>query len=178
MTSAESFIRYYSLSNKAKFSGQTCSDNEFLSDFLVFVPKILADLQYHIDHRQLDEFYESLPQLKFLVEYSDDLNRYWFLLRAYSGGLKRLLEKETVQHAMEVYLYYHQRYGARRIFKQDNWFEKKRWQFLDRLIDVEDAKDLAIFMEQVMEELIENFQYYKNSLLRFHREVKEIVDAN
>ncbi|MCW0483564.1 hypothetical protein [Gaoshiqia sediminis] len=178
MTSAESFFRHYSLSNKARFSEESCSDNEFLSDFLVFVPEVLADLQDNIDHRQIAEFYKNLIHLKFMVEYADDLNRYWYLLRAYSGGLKRLMDKQTVQHAMEVYLYYHHRYGARRIFKQENWFENKRWQFLDRLIDVEDSKGLAIFFEQVTDELSENFQIYKNSLLRFHREVKKIVDAN
>lgn len=178
MTPAERFVRNYLQSfNKAGNIEKVAHENEFLIDFIAFVPETIADLQYNIEHQQIDDFYNNLTSLKFLVEYSDDLNRYWYLLRALAGGIKRLLEKETVQHAMEVYLYYHQKYGGRRIFKQDNWFENKRWQFLDRLIDIETPRELMTFIEDEMRELNEYFRVYKNELLQFHNEVKDIVNS-
>ncbi|WP_423127345.1 hypothetical protein [Gaoshiqia sp. Z1-71] len=182
MAAAESFVRHY---NKSLFKAVNKKDetplrgkNIFINEFLIYVPEILDELQQYIDSSQLHNFYIKLNNLKFLVEYADDLNRYWFVLRAYSGGLRKLMEEKTVRHSLDVYLYYYLKYGKRRILKDENWFEHKRWEFLDQLTKVDDENELAAFINRMMESLDQYFQVYKNELLRFHSDVKKIIEAD
>ena len=181
MAAAESFVRHYnkSLFKAVNKKGETPlrGKNIFINEFLIYVPEIMDELQQYIDSSQFHNFYIKLNNLKFLVEYADNLNRYWFVLRAYSGGLKKLMEEKTVRHALDVYLYYYLKYGKRRILKDENWFEHKRWEFLDQLTQVDDENELSSFINRMIDLLDQYFQVYKNELLRFHADVKKIVEA-
>ncbi len=179
MTSAESFVKYFNKTyikipaNKLKPPEK--NENEFLNEFVAYIPEIVYELEDHIKNREINRFYIKLKNIKFLVEYSDELNKNWYLIRAYSGGLKRLMEKPDTHHAMQVYLYYFQKYGDRRLLKDENWFEEKRWQFLDELLDVENDKMLRTFIKAKTHLLNEYFQIYKTELLKFRSEVMKLM---
>ncbi len=178
MESAENFVRYFNKSFIRILNEKRSPEkrnNYFLSEFVELIPKITQEMQMHLDQRQLSSFYLKLNSLKYLIEYSDDLNKYWFLLRAYSGGLKRLTDVQTLENAQNVYLYYRQRYGDRRILKDENWFEEKRWHFLDQLIRVENDDSLRLFIDSSIRTLNEYFFIYKTELLNFRNDVDKLI---
>ncbi|MGQ8338276.1 hypothetical protein ACUNWD_17110 [Sunxiuqinia sp. A32] len=179
MNSARTFVNYftssYHLAKGVKKKGSTLR-NEFLEEFVVYIPEIIEELEGCIQNNDVSTFYHKLNNLKFLCEYTDTINRYWYLLRAYSGGLMRLADCPNQQKAVEVYIYYYNKYGGRRILKDENWFENLRWKFLDQLIEVEDDKELYVLIDDTYLSLAKFFDIYKTELLNFLQSVKEIIN--
>jgi len=142
-------------------------NNQEFHSLLDGIKKTLAKLQRYIECMDLQSFYQQIEELKYLIEYSDELNKNWYMIRAYSGALARLLEKKTPEHAIEVYTYYEQTYGGRRILRDENWFEQNRWEFLDELKSVSSLEKLDSFVEKRTKKLNGFFQAYKSELLIF-----------
>ncbi len=142
-------------------------NNQEFHDLSDEIKNTLATLQGYIDSMDMQSFYQKIEDLKYLIEYSDELNKNWYMIRAYSGALARLLEKKTAEHAIEVYSYYEQTYGGRRILKDENWFEQNRWEFLDELKSINSMEKLDSFVEKRTKKLNGFFLAYKSELLIF-----------
>ena len=84
--SALLFKEFYeaSFNKEADQSVSQKNVEEFIADFIHYTPIKLELLESYLKVGKIDFFYNSLNDLKYLVEFSDDLNRYWYLLRAYS----------------------------------------------------------------------------------------------
>ena len=105
MNSAKSFVEFYQTSFKSEVSediAQKLSD-DFFADFIYYTPIKLDLLESYLKAGQIDYFYKSLADFKYLVEYSDDFNRYWYILRAYSGALSKLKDNLTVKGSKKIY---------------------------------------------------------------------------
>lgn len=120
--------------------------NAFLCDFVVYTPQKLQLIGSFALAGNFYAAYHSLPDLKILNAFSDELHRYWLLLRAYSGALTRLRENYSVTGAKNLYVYYFGKYGQRRVHRIDHWFEKQRWEFLDELAAIFTESDLDHFL--------------------------------
>ena len=70
---------------------------EFFADVIHHTPIKLELLDSHLKAGRIDYFYQLLSDFKYLVEFSDSLNRYWYLLRAYSTALSKLIADHSVQ---------------------------------------------------------------------------------
>lgn len=176
MTPAERFCKYFN--HEYKFSVDETSPenrNEFIEEFIMHVPDIIDELETNLIKHEIHEFYIKIKNLKYLCEYSEEFNRYWLLLRSVSGGLKRILDEPTLDHASEVYIYYYSNYGGRRKLRHKNWFENHRWEFLDKLADIGDDDDLNDFILEKIDALSSYFQLYKKELNFFILELKKLV---
>ena len=175
MTQVESFLE--SLKN-IDFKGNTPTKDpiskDHLNECLQSIIDLLPKFEEQINNRQMNDFYEGINQLKYLIEYSDGLNKNWYLIRACSGALRRLLRDTSIQNTTNVYSYYETKYGRRRILRHENWFEQQRWEFLDDLKTIDQEEKLNRFLDKSMKQLNEYFQTYKNELLLFIEEVKTI----
>ena len=177
MTPAERFIKYFNTAYTIKEGNEPAKiTNEFLDEFVMSVPEIIEELEKHLLKHEISDFYIKIKNLKYLCEYSEEFNRYWLLLRATSGGLKRLLEEPTVDHATEVYIYYYSMYGGRRKLKDENWFENLRWDFLDTMADMRTDDELNEFILEKIESLSSYFRLYKKELEFFIIELKKLIN--
>ena len=176
MNTAKSFMDYFeaSFQNEADRKQAALLSKYFFSDFLYCTPLELEMLGTYLNDGHIDAFYRSLLNLKYLVEYSDNLNRYWYLLRAYSGALAKLKSEQTVKGSKKLYLYYFEKYGDRRILRNEHWFEKKRWEFLDELQSVYTEKDLSNFLRKYYLILLDTMKTYNFYLSNFMRDLRKL----
>jgi hypothetical protein len=172
MTAAERFYNYFRSEYGKGPEGN--SGNEFVNEFILQTPEVIDELETNLFKHQISDFYIKIKNLKYLCEYSEEFNRYWLLLRAISGGLKRLLDDPTQKHATDVYIYYYSNYGGRRKLKDENWFEGHRWEFLDKLAEIKNDDELNEFILGKIDLLSNYFQLYKKELEYFIIELKKL----
>lgn len=146
--------------------------SEFFRNFILSVPRKIDLLESYVKSGRMADFYNLLSDLKYLIEYSDDLCRYWYFMRGYSGALAKLKADKTVKGAKKLYVYYFDKYGDRRTIKDEHWFEKKRWEFLDELQSIYSDYELDLFIEKYTFQLIENFEIYCSFLRAFVNDLK------
>lgn len=173
--SAKSFKAFYEASFKAAENAMAQKlSNEFINDFIYYTPIKLEILQSYLKVGQIDTFYNSLGDLKYLIEFSDNLNRYWYLLRGYSGAIAKLKDNRTVKGSKRLYGYYFEKYGDRRQLRDEHWFEKKRWEFLDELNAIFNEDELEIFVLKYQRILSESFEIYVSFLMIFINDLKKL----
>ncbi len=178
MNSEENFILNYRRSFIKTFGIQYAEEGEGLfTTFLNALPSILSDMQTDINLRNISDFYLKLSRFKHFIEYSDILNTHWYVLRAYSGGISRILEKPTVDNSQDVFYYYYKKYGDRRLLKDENWFEKKRWDFLEELVEIKDNQQLESFIKDKIEIINQYFDEYKAEVIRFTSHMDRILKS-
>jgi len=176
MNSARSFKEYYDATFQKeddKALAQKLSD-EFFADFIHYIPIQLDTLDSLLNSGQILSFYQALADLKYLIEFSDNLSRYWHLLRAYSGALSKLKADQTVKGSKRLYSYYFENYGDRRMLRNEHWFEKKRWEFLDALHAIYSEHELHDFMQNYHQVMVENYKIYQSFLLVFVNDLKNL----
>lgn len=176
MNSARSFIEYYEASFKAEAGIEKSRQltDQLCSDFIIYTPVTLELLETYLNAGQIEYFYKSLTDLKYLIEFSDNFSRYWHLLRAYSGALSKLKTDRSVKNSKKIYYYYFARYGDRRILRNEHWFEAKRWEFLDELQTIYTEDELEIFILKYQQILSENLKIYVSFLMAFMIDLKNI----
>lgn len=176
MNTAKPFKEYFeaSFQSEADQKQAMLLSRHFFTDFLHCTPLEIDSLMTYLNDGHVDMFYKSLLNLKYLVEYSDNLNRYWYLLRAYSGALAKLKADQTVKGSKKLYLYYFEKYGDRRILRNEHWFEKKRWEFLDELQAVYTEKDLSNFIKKYYLILFDTMKTYSFYLSVFMKDLKQL----
>jgi hypothetical protein len=176
MNSARSFKEYFETSFK-KEEDQLNAEKlmqEFFADFIYYTPIKLESLESYLAVGKIDYFYNSLADLKYLIEFSDNLNRYYYLLRAYSGALSKLKSDQTVKGSKKLYSYYFSKYGDRRMLRKEHWFEKKRWEFLDQLQSVYTEAELFAFIVKYQKVLSETLKIYQSYLFVFINDLKKL----
>lgn len=172
-SAAQSFVEFFESS--FQLAGELSAHDQtqlFLADFIHFTPQKLELLESLIDSGNLEYFYVSLADLKYLVEFSGDFSRYWYLMRAYSGALYKLQENYSVKGSKKVYCYYFDKYGGRRILKDEHWFEEKRWEFLDELSDIFSEEELGKFIAKYQQVLRKNLSEYRAVVMAFIKALK------
>lgn len=176
MKSAKSFKEFFEASFKDEVNQTEAKKllDDFIADFIHFTPIKLELLESYLIAGHFDLFYKSLDDLKYLIEFSDNLSRYWFLLRAYSGALAKLKADQTVKGSKMLYSYYFEKYGDRRMIRNEHWFEKKRWEFLDALQEIFSDHELENFIHKYDRILVENFEIYASFLLVFIKDLQRI----
>lgn len=173
--SAKSFKAFYEASFMS--AGHDLSRklaDEFINDFIYYTPIKLEVLQSYLNVGQIDTFYNSLGDLKYLIEFSDNLSRYWYLLRGYSGALAKLKANQNVKGSKKLYGYYFEKYGDRRSIRHEHWFERKRWEFLDELNAIFSDDDLEIFVLKYQRVLAENMEIYVSFVMAFINDLKKL----
>ncbi|MDP2334934.1 MAG: hypothetical protein Q8N05_00495 [Bacteroidota bacterium] len=176
MYSASSFKEFFEASlagEKGQANSKQLSE-EFFSDFIHFTPIHLELMELYLSTGHIDLFYKSLADLKYLVEYSDSLNRYWFLMRGYSGALSKLKANQTIKASKKIYGYYIKKYGGRRLIRNEHWFEKQRWEFLDELQLICTEDELEEFIRKYQQIMSENFKIYVSFLRVFINNLKNL----
>ena len=176
MNSASSFKEFFE-SNYQKELDQLSAQKlskEFFADFIHFTPLKLELLESYLNTGHIDYFYQSLTDLKYLIEFSDDFNRYWHLLRAYSGGLAKLKANQSVKGSKKLYPYYFDKYGDRRMLRNEHWFEKKRWEFLDELASIFSEDELEAFILKYQKMLADNLNVYIAFVQKFVQDLQYI----
>jgi hypothetical protein len=148
--------------------------SEFFTDFIHYTPIKLELLGSYLKAGRIDYFYQSLSDLKYLVEFSDSLNRYWYLLRAYSSALSKLKADLSVKNAKKLYSHYFEIYGDRRTLRNEHWFEKKRWEFLDELQLINREDELSVFIGKYQQVLSENLKIYESFIMTFVNDLKKL----
>jgi len=148
--------------------------SEFFTDFIHHTPIKLELLDSHLKAGRIDYFYQSLSDFKYLVEFSDSLNRYWYLLRAYSTALSKLKADCSVKNAKKLYSHYFEIYGDRRMLRNEHWFEKKRWEFLDELQFINREDELSEFICKYQQVLSENLKIYVSFITTFIADLKKL----
>lgn len=172
---ALSFKTYYEESfSKEDQSVSKKLATAFFTDFVHYTPIKLELLDSYLKVGRIDYFYQSLSDLKYLVEFSDSLNRYWYLLRAYSTALSKLKANHSVKNAKKLYSHYFEIYGDRRTLRNEHWFEKKRWEFLDELQLINREDELSDFIFKYQQILSENFKIYVSFLMTFIADLKKL----
>jgi len=174
MNTAKWFIEYFEASFKDDSDQQRAQrlSREFFADFLYFTPIKLELLQSYLTIGQIELFYKSLIDLKYLIEFSDNLNRYWHLLRGYSEALSKLKADQSVKSSKKLYSNYFDRYGDRRAIRKEHWFEKKRWEFLDELHSIYTEDELNSFIYKYQQILAENLEIYVSFMMVFINELQ------
>lgn len=173
--SALSFKSYY----EGSFSKDDQSESkklaaEFFAEFIHYTPIKLELLDSYLNTGHIDYFYQSLSDLKYLVEFSDSLNRYWYLLRAYSSALSKLKADQSVKNAKKLYSHYFEIYGDRRMLRNEHWFEKKRWEFLDELQLIYREDELSDFIFKYQQVLTENLKIYVSFIMDLIADLKKL----
>jgi hypothetical protein len=180
MNTARFFLEYYESSFKNEFNqknGNKCS-NEFISDFIYFTPIKIELLGSYISAGQITLFYKSLIDLKYLIEFSDNFNRYWHVLRGYSETLSKLKEDPSVKNSKRLYCSYFEKYGDRRTIRNEHWFEKKRWEFLDEMNCIYTDEELQKFIQKYLQVLSENFKIYLSFLKIFINDLQKLQSVS
>jgi hypothetical protein len=174
MNSASSFIEFYEtsfLKGENPNQAQKLAE-QFFADVVYYTPLKLEMLESYLFGGHIDLFYKSLTDLKYFIEFSDDLSRYWHFLRAYSGALSKLKDDLTVKGAKNLYAYYYSTYGDRRVLRDEHWFEKKRWEFLDEMQNIFSEDELKYFFLKYQHILAENLIIYTSSLMMFIKDIE------
>jgi hypothetical protein len=176
MNTARSFIEFYEASFRNDYNPEKAKIlmDKFFSDFIHFTPMKIELLGSYLAEGKITLFYRSLIELKFLIEYTDNLNRYWHMLRGYSEALAKLKENQTVKNSKRLNYLYFEKYGDRRTIRNEHWFEKRRWEFLDELNLVYTEIELQIFIWKYLKVLEENFEIYKSYMLLFVDDMHKI----
>ena len=167
MKSAKSFKEFYEASflmGENPDQAQKLAE-QFFSDFIHYTPIKLEVLESYLSGGHVDLFYKSLTDFKYLIEFSDDLNRYWHLLRGYSGALSKLKNDLSVKGVKNLYAYYFSKYGERRVLRNEHWFEKKRWEFLDEIQNIYSEDELKSFFLKYQLIMTENLKTYTSLLM-------------
>lgn len=170
MLQVENFLKNIHITPSAsqpKPVSMTVSERKYLDHLIDSVKASLSFMQESLEKEDIPSFYESLSNLKFFIEYSDELNKNWHIIRAYSGALARINNNASLKNASTVARYYELKYGGRRILRSENWFEHQRWDFLDELQTVNTAPALQKFIDKRTKKLNESFQIFKSELLIF-----------
>ncbi len=180
MKTATAFKAYFesSYTKEDDRSGALKLSQEFFKDFIQFTPIELELLESYLAAGHIDHFYKSLADLKYLIEFSDNLSRYWFLLRGYSGALAKLKTEQTVKGTKKLYSYYFDKYGDRRILRNEHWLEKRRWDFLDELQAIYSEDELEYFIRKYQQILADNLTVYVSFMMAFIVELKNIQHAD
>lgn len=176
MNSASSFKEFYEssfLKGENPKQAKKLSE-DFFADFVHYTPLKLELLETYLSGGQIDQFYMLLPDLKYLIEFSDDLNRYWHLLRAYSGALSKLKNDLSVKGSKNLYAYYFSKYGDRRFLRNEHWFEKKRWEFLDEIQSIYSEDQLRQFYAHYQRIAIEIMKIYTSFLMLFIKDLENL----
>jgi hypothetical protein len=175
MNIARPFKEYFEASfmNELDHNQASKLSADFFADFFYCTPLELELLVSYLNDGHVDQFYKSISNLKYLVEYSDNLNRYWYLLRAYSGALSKLKSDMSVKGSKKLYLYYFNKYGDRRMLRNEHWFEKKRWEFLDELQLIYTNEDLSKFIHKYHQVLTESMNIYSSFLMAFIKDLRK-----
>lgn len=174
MNTAKWFIEFF----EASFKNDSDQDRaqrlsqEFFTDFIHYTPIKLEMLKSYLTQGQIELFYKSLIDLKYLIEFSDNLNRYWHLLRGYSEALSKLKADQSVKSSKKLYSNYFDRYGDRRTIRNEHWFEKKRWEFLDELHSIYTEDELSAFIYKYQQILSENLEIYVSFMMVFINELQ------
>jgi hypothetical protein len=175
MNSAKSFIEFF----EASFAGESDEQNamklsgEFFAEFIHQTPLKLKLLEAYLAEDHIDLFYKSLIDLKYLIEFSDNLNRYWHLLRGYSEALAKLKANQSVKGSKELYCCLFDKYGDRRAIRNEHWLEKRRWEFLDELQSIYTIDELRTFIQKYQRVLAENLTIYISFMMIFINEIKK-----
>jgi len=174
--SAISFKEFYeaSFNKEADRSMSQKNVDEFVADFIHYTPIKLELLESYLNAGKIDFFYNSLSDLKYVVEFSDNLNRYWYLMRAYSGALSKLKANQSAKGAKRLYSYYFEKYGDRRTIRNEHWFEKKRWEFLDELHAIYSEDELEVFILKYQRILADSLEIYVSFLMAFINDLKKL----
>lgn len=165
---------YDSFSNGLNDSGAQKLADGFIQDFIHLTPVKLELIRSYLDACQFELFFQSLNDLKYLNEFSDNFNRYWYVIRAYSGALAKMKRNYSIKGSKKIYYYYYQKYGDRRPLRNEHWFEKKRWEFLDELQLIYSENELDKFMFKYQQKLIESLKLYASYVLRLVAELKRV----
>jgi hypothetical protein len=179
MNSAQSFKEFYDasfLQGENQPHGQKLAE-QFFDDFVRFTPLKLEMLESCLSGGHINLFYKSLTDLKYLIEFSDNLNRYWHIMRAYSGALSKLKDDLSVKGAKNMYAYYFSKYGERRILCNEHWFEKMRWEFLDEIQNIYSEEELRMFFLKYQHVLAKNLKMYTATLMLFIKDI-EVLNAH
>lgn len=170
MIQVESFLKNIhvtSSSNQRTPVSITRSEREHLNQLVDSIRENLSSMQQNLEKKNILAFYESLSELKFFIEYSDELNKNWYIIRAYSGALSRLNNGLSLENVSATAQYYEAKYGGRRVLRNESWFEQQRWDFLDELQTVDSVAALQKFLDKRTRKLIESFHVFKSELLIF-----------
>jgi hypothetical protein len=180
MNTARSFIEFFEASFKNETDQQKALRNaqEFFADFIRSTPVKLEMLESYLKQGQIDLFYKSLIDLKYLIEFSDNLNRYWHLLRGYSEALSKLKASPSVKSSSKLYCCYFEKYGDRRAIRNQHWFEKRRWDFLDELHSIYTEDELRNFLLKYHEVLSENLKIYTSFMMVFVNELQRLQSVS
>lgn len=175
--SVKSFKQFYDTS----FSLGTDADQakkmsgEAIADFIYYIPEKLDLLESYQEAGQFELLYQTVADLKFLIEFSNEISRYWYVVRGYSGALAKLKADQTVKGSKRVYGYYFDRYGDRRMLREEHWFEKKRWEFLDELNSIFSESELDRFMLKYTRILSDDLHVFITNVMLFVIELKNFV---
>jgi hypothetical protein len=176
MNTAKSFKEFFeaSFKNEGDHIKVTKLSQEFFTDFFHYTPIELELLESYLNAGHIDLFYKSLSNFKYLVEFSDNLSRYWYLLRGYSGALAKLKDDQSVKGSKKLYSYYFNKYGDRRTLRNEHWFEKKRWEFLDELQEIFTDEELECFIRKYQMVLSEYLEIYASFILVLISDLKNL----
>jgi hypothetical protein len=180
MNTAKWFIEFFEASFQKKSdqqNGKKLAD-EFFADFIYFTPIKLELLESYLNIGQINLFYKSLIDLKYLIEFSDNLSRYWHVVRGYSEALSKLKADQSVKSSKRLYGEYFDRYGDRRLIRNEHWFEKKRWEFLDELHCIFTEDELQNFIQKYELVLEENFRIYVSFMMAFMNELQKLKEVS
>lgn len=177
MKSAQSFKEFFEASFLDENDPQTAYNlsMEFFADFILSTPLKLDLLESYLLGGNIRMFYKSLSEQKYLIEFSDDLNRYWHLLRGYSEALSKLKEDQSVKSSKRLYFYYFDKYGDRRLLRKEYWLEGKRWEFLDELLNIYTEDELRGFILKYHQVLLNNLKIYQSLLMLFINDLQHIL---
>jgi len=175
MEEAVSFINYFRSSLDKKVEEPGFGENiskDFFCDFIQFTPTILYELDKYLEDKRIELFYNRLNDLKYLCVFNENLNLFWFSMRALSGTLFRLNSPGGLNNAKKLHSYYLEKYGDRKVLSNENWFENKRWIFLDSLEKITSEAELITLIENNCIVLKNFFDDYKFHLGRFIEEIR------
>ena len=171
MNSIESFIEYFrnTLDEKNRnLLKEKKISKDFFDDFIKYTPKTISELNQYILDDRISLFYSKLNDLKYLCIFDEELNKYWFAMRGLSGAIAKLLVKKDLENARKVHQYYIHKYGDRIALRDENWFENKRWQFLDSLEILNSDDQLSHFINQnkiVLKCYLDNYHFHVNCFI-------------
>jgi hypothetical protein len=176
MNTALLFKEFFEASFKVENDPQMASlrSDEFFTDVIHSAPVKLEILESYLLVGNFDLFYKSLTDFKYLIEFSDNLSRYWHLLRGYSEAMGRLKTNQSVKGSKRLYFEYFEKYGDRRSLRDEYWFESKRWEFLDELLGIYYEEDLRIFILKYQQRMIENLKIYESIIVLFVSDLQKI----
>jgi hypothetical protein len=175
MKEAGHFINYFKDSLEDGVAPDLMVSKGFFADFIQYTPEIEQALYHYLRENQMNLFYSRLNDLKYLCVFNEELNKYWFAMRALSGALDKLQNPTTLGNAQKVHQYYVEKYGDRRLLKDENWFEHRRWTFLDALKSVNTEEHLSDIIEQNLVVLSGLLDIYKHHLSCFILKIKHAL---